>query len=232
MFIEPMELIIDDDDGGLWRVPYSISDDEVEFGERELVKVEYVTAAAGKAYVFASKFEPTKKEGNMADEDSVATAEVEDEAAATGADESTDEEEKPTPIAAGVADVPEGMVLVDEATLGELKAGAKDGREARAEQVKTERDVILDNAIKAGKFPPSRRDHYAQGLEADSVGFTEMINKMAAGLIPVGAEKGAVAAGEGGSVAAYPTGIFAKAAANRRAFDKEMEAANNGSAQE
>lgn len=43
--IDPLELIVDDDEGGLWRVPVTIDDGEVAFGEPQAVRVEYVAAA-------------------------------------------------------------------------------------------------------------------------------------------------------------------------------------------
>lgn len=44
MYVDPPELIIDDDDGHLYRVGYTISGDTITFGEGEEVKIEYVAA--------------------------------------------------------------------------------------------------------------------------------------------------------------------------------------------
>lgn len=62
MYVDPPELIVQDDhDDSLQRVPYTITGDgEVEFGEGQAVKVEYVAAraSAGKpAVAFASRAE-------------------------------------------------------------------------------------------------------------------------------------------------------------------------------
>lgn len=81
--------------------------------------------------------------------------------------------------------VPKGMKLIDEATLAELRANATQGAEARALQIKAERDEFLDAAILNGKFPPARRDHYAKLMEKDDAGTREFINDLAEGLIPV-----------------------------------------------
>lgn len=45
---DPNELIVDDDEGGLYRIPYDASSDEVTFGEVEAVKVQYVNASQAK----------------------------------------------------------------------------------------------------------------------------------------------------------------------------------------
>lgn len=43
MYVDPMELIVDDDEGGLWRVPYSVDTaGAVTFGEATQVVIEYV----------------------------------------------------------------------------------------------------------------------------------------------------------------------------------------------
>lgn len=65
--LEPFALIVDVDDGGLWRLPFSIDGTEVSFGQAEQVRVEYVAAGSGsttsassaraEAIVFASRAE-------------------------------------------------------------------------------------------------------------------------------------------------------------------------------
>jgi hypothetical protein len=47
IYVDPAELIVDDDDGSLFRVSYSIKDDVVTFGEPQAVKMEFITASAG-----------------------------------------------------------------------------------------------------------------------------------------------------------------------------------------
>lgn len=44
--VDPSELIVDDDEGGLYRVPYTISGDTITFGDETQVKIEYVDVAA------------------------------------------------------------------------------------------------------------------------------------------------------------------------------------------
>jgi hypothetical protein len=46
MFIDPSELIVQDDNDQLWRVPYEANDDgSVEYGDEQLVAIEYVDAS-------------------------------------------------------------------------------------------------------------------------------------------------------------------------------------------
>ncbi len=77
LYVDPLEVIADDDSGSLWRVPYTVSaDGEVEFGEPARVRVEYVDAAApvaaSAARTFASRAEartiPNPPEENMTPE--------------------------------------------------------------------------------------------------------------------------------------------------------------------
>lgn len=46
VLVDPMQLIVDDDEGSLYRIDYSISDDVVIFAEPQTVKIEYVDVAA------------------------------------------------------------------------------------------------------------------------------------------------------------------------------------------
>jgi hypothetical protein len=47
IYVDPNELIVDDDDGSLYRVAYSIANDVITFGEPQEVKMNFVTASAG-----------------------------------------------------------------------------------------------------------------------------------------------------------------------------------------
>ena len=46
MYVDPQELIIDTDEGDIYRMTYSVEGDEIEFGAPQLVKVQYVDAVA------------------------------------------------------------------------------------------------------------------------------------------------------------------------------------------
>jgi hypothetical protein len=81
--------------------------------------------------------------------------------------------------------VPEGAVFVDQAVLASLQTAADEGKEA-ASWVKQQRmNDILDGAIKAGKFPPARREHWEKLYKVDPDGTKAHIDSMAPGLLPV-----------------------------------------------
>lgn len=80
-----------------------------------------------------------------------------------------------------------GNAVIDPATLDALKADAQAGREARETQITASRETYIDTAIKAGKFPPARREHYIKLLAADETGTRELIDSLEAGVIPVAA---------------------------------------------
>ena len=64
-------------------------------------------------------------------------------------------------------ELPEGTEVIDSEALAQLRAEAEDGRSARAERDQARRAEIVDNAIKAGKFGPARRDAWLNALEVD-----------------------------------------------------------------
>lgn len=81
--------------------------------------------------------------------------------------------------------LPPGTVVVDESTLEQLRQDARQGVEARAQQRREARDRTLDDAIKAGKFPPARRDHWAAYWDTDEEGARQALASLADGLVPV-----------------------------------------------
>jgi hypothetical protein len=86
--------------------------------------------------------------------------------------------------------LPEGIVTIDEATLTQLREQASEGVAARAQQRTEARDRALDDAVKAGKFAPARRDHWARLYDADPEGTKTTLASLEAGLVPL-ADKGA-----------------------------------------
>jgi hypothetical protein len=87
--------------------------------------------------------------------------------------------------AAAVASLPPGTVAIDEATLAELREQAAQGVAARAQQVTEARDRALDDAVKAGKFPPARREHWATLWDADPDGTRQTLAALAEGTVPL-----------------------------------------------
>jgi hypothetical protein len=86
--------------------------------------------------------------------------------------------------------LPEGVRMIDEAQLQELQEQAREGVAARAQQRTEARDRALDDAVKAGKFAPARRDHWARLYDADPEGTKTTLASLEAGLVPL-ADKGA-----------------------------------------
>lgn len=76
-------------------------------------------------------------------------------------------------------------VVLDPETLARLQAQARLGMEAHNEMKKQKRDRILDKAMELGKFPPSRREHYATMYDADPDGAVELFDRMAENAVPV-----------------------------------------------
>ncbi len=120
------------------------------------------------------------------------------ELAATAAEEATAEE-------TGTTEEPEGteeesttpanqeatpaLASVDPAALEQMQRDAELGRQARQQQLEDERDSYINAAVKAGKFPKARKEHWAAAWDKDREGTKEAIDSLATGLIPV-AEQG------------------------------------------
>jgi ATP-dependent Clp endopeptidase proteolytic subunit ClpP len=118
-------------------------------------------------------------------------AELDDDALLDAVDQALAERAEPsTPEPASAlepvaARVPDGMALIDEATLSELRASAAEGVAARTQQRTEARDQALTDAIRVGKFPPARRDHYAKAWDADPDGTRQLLDSLAEGLVPL-----------------------------------------------
>jgi hypothetical protein len=265
ILLNPMELIVDTDEGALMRVPVTVgADDTVTFGTPEPTKIQYVAASMGRvdgqvlaelnkdpatagrpARLRAENAEvpdagtlpgndevPNTEEEHRMDEavrralaaqyklDPETATEADINAAilqraqnpdpagdASGdqgtADAETSHTEPVTPAPAPKLEIPEGFSLVDNATLEDLKVGVGEARELVASTRQRERNEYLDNAIRAGKFAKSRRDHYAGLMASDEVGARQIIDNLAAGLVPVD-ERGEVG-GETSVAASAPT---------------------------
>lgn len=228
--LNPNELIVDDDSGDLYRVPFEVSgEDSIDFGDAVEVKVEYVDIAASSgdtppvtAAVFASRAESRpesvndKEEGmdpieirtllglaeDASDEDVREAIKVKNEHApgseeptaspATGDSPAVEEPGEETPVETPENPVvPEGMTLVDTEALAAMQAGSKAGIEARQVQVEAHRKGILASAVKEGRIPPSREQHYASMFERDPEGTETLLTAsvdeggLAPGMIPV-----------------------------------------------
>lgn len=99
----------------------------------------------------------------------------------------------PAPPAEGTA---ASTVTVDKETWEATKAGAALAQKHETDRVAASRKDIVDDAIKAGKFPPARREHYEKLLAVDFDGTKQQIDGLAAGIIPT-TERGVLGNGDG-----------------------------------
>lgn len=86
------------------------------------------------------------------------------------------------PVAASAGS---GTVTVDAAQFESLRRQAQLGAAAHDRQVSEDRERVLTEAVRAGKFPPARLEHYRAMLAADPEGGRAVIDGLAPGLIPV-----------------------------------------------
>jgi hypothetical protein len=207
-------LIVDDDEGHLIRIPFTVQQADLIYGQPELVIETYVPVtsdpddgvAAGRARgprVLASW--PVRAASRPSNTTEVTTMDVDaavlrtrlglpedaDDAAiqeALAASPSTETEET-TAAAAAAPEIPEGMALVDQETLSTLRQGAEQGAAVAARLARQDRDEFIAAAIKAGKFPAARRAHYEQLWTADEEGARELIAKLAPGVVPAGGQE-------------------------------------------
>lgn len=77
-------------------------------------------------------------------------------------------------------------VEINKDQLDELRIAAAAGAEARAHQLRTERDQTISAAIAAGKVAPVRRDHWTKSWDADPEGTKASLDGLDA-IFPVAA---------------------------------------------
>jgi hypothetical protein len=101
--------------------------------------------------------------------------------------------------------VNDDLVTIDKETLRVLTEGAKQGAEMFRTATQSRRREVVEGAIKAGKIPRSRMEHYTKLMDVDEEGTSATLASLPAGLIPVGPEAGSAGdlSGEGNDVA-YP----------------------------
>lgn len=78
-----------------------------------------------------------------------------------------------------------GPVLVDASQIAALRAMAIKGEQAYERMRRNERDQILNESMRQGKFPPARMEHYKRLWDSDPEGTRELLNRMAPNLVPV-----------------------------------------------
>lgn len=78
-----------------------------------------------------------------------------------------------------------GMFVVDASVLQDYRDRAQRGDQAMTDLRNAERDAVLAEAVKAGKFPQARLDHYRRLWNSDPEGTRQRVGALAAGLIPM-----------------------------------------------
>lgn len=105
-------------------------------------------------------------------------------------DEALEERSESTPVTTP----PEGMALIEQSVLEELRSHATAGHEARQQQLTETRDRTIDAAIQDGRTTRARREHWQKAWDADPEGTATTLASLEKGLVPV-SELGS--AGEG-----------------------------------
>lgn len=78
-----------------------------------------------------------------------------------------------------------GFVKLDAQQYRDLVQGARAARNIAATSAANERNDIVASAIKEGKIPPARKDHYLKLMESDPAGTKQLLAELAPGLVPV-----------------------------------------------
>lgn len=80
--------------------------------------------------------------------------------------------------------IPEGMSLVDNAILEQLKAGATAGVTAQATLAGQERDRVIDQALKDGKIAATSREKLVEAWDKDPATTAAVLETLTPGLVP------------------------------------------------
>lgn len=80
-----------------------------------------------------------------------------------------------------------GTMTIDASAWEEREARIKRLEAAAAKRAREERDEVIASAVREGKFPPARTEHWARPWDADPEGTREVINGLTKNVIPVDA---------------------------------------------
>lgn len=97
-----------------------------------------------------------------------------------------------TPPEAGPTPTPapktaSGVMTIDVSAWDQQQARIKNLEAAEGRRRVEERDQVLAQAVKDGKFPPARTEHWARLWDADAEGTREVVASLAKNVIPVAA---------------------------------------------
>jgi hypothetical protein len=229
-YVDPAVMIADDDEGGYWAVPYTVSGDKVAWGDPYEVEMQWVAKDGGKVVASAAakgSDEQTRVYASAAEsrpKDRVRTAaapvneggqmltdEQKKLAAKLGlGDDATVEqlhEKLQADALAAIEDpeTPEAPAVelpvaasVDPDALKQLQEDARLGREAREQQVRAEREEIVDERIKGGFITAaSRAGHLAELAKGGEIekAHRDYLANLTAAIVPVD-ERGVTPADE------------------------------------
>jgi hypothetical protein len=90
---------------------------------------------------------------------------------------------QPEQVAAAAADL--GLVMVNKEQYEATVAAAAAGAAARDQQIREADEGVVMAAIRDGRIPPARREHWLGALKADRDGTSQVLASLAKGLIPV-----------------------------------------------
>jgi hypothetical protein len=119
-------------------------------------------------------------------------------------------------------DALEGQIVLDPEAYKSLTARAAQAAKLEEDARIARRDTLIADAVKVGKFPPSRKTHYATLFDGDAEGTERMIKRLQPGVVPMEA-RGSAPVDDEIESDAYPTDWLPEN--NRRT------AASNGTAQ-
>lgn len=174
--LDPTELIVDDEEGHLYRVPFTVAGTGVTFGEPSEVRIEYVAASESErpqrnaVTVYASR-EDSRPGGasmpdltalrtrlgladDVSDDDVIARADAEAEAAQARIAELEAAAAQPPPAGDTPPAIPEGAVLIDAGRLADLEAKADEGARVAATVRSRDREAFIARVRAEGRLGP------------------------------------------------------------------------------
>lgn len=135
--------------------------------------------------------EPNRKENAVAYSDlqagirerlGVTDATASDETLLAAIDEALEEQaEPPTPVDA----LPDGAVVMDSATLADLRAQAALGAQAREQQQNDRREAIVAKALAEGRIAASSKNSWRAQLDKDEDGIATLLDSFPKNTVPV-----------------------------------------------
>jgi len=212
-------LIVDEGNGDIVRIPVAVDGDKVDFGDAVPVVEDYPDKAlAAKAAlrgmqladpamrIYASRTD-TDEEGETMDEELRLSL-----AKRLGLPENATEEQIRSELAKPVSETPPGgdgdddgddgddgdgdgdegtpppaseTVTIDRGTYEQLTIGARLAVEHEGERIAARVSNTVEAAVKDGRIPPARREHWTKALTADFDGTKTVLDGLEPGVIPV-----------------------------------------------